>query len=168
MRGDDAGKLVVSERFKVVGGGQVLRAPVWPRKRRVGDFSDEALEKPVLPTLWRAWVDVDRQELFANEVSKWPLKVLDAPVGERSERRRREAPSEHGCLLEKGALLGEKRVESGGDEPVQTVWNLEVGEFANGLVAPLVLNDEPLSDKHPHDLHRVERNALCPLEDLRF
>ena len=71
MGGDDLGDLVrIDARVlgKVGRGGEMLRLPISPRERLVGDSLDERLQEPVLAALRRERIVVEVQELLADEV----------------------------------------------------------------------------------------------------
>ena len=71
VRCDDLGDLVRVDarvRREVAGSGEVLRLPIPPRQRLVGDALDERLQEPVLAALGREGVRVEVEELLADEV----------------------------------------------------------------------------------------------------
>ena len=73
--------------------------------------------------------------------------------------------SEHGGVLEHRALGAAQAVQTGGDEGVQGLGNVELGDVGGQHVARAVLDEQPTVEQHPYRLDRVQRHPLGAAQD---
>ena len=100
----------------MLGGGQVLGAPLALRQRLVGDLPEQVLEEPVLAVLGRARVGLEPEHLLADEAAEQPLQLArSSSRSSAASAPRSERLPEHGGVAEQPPLLGRQPVQPRGD-----------------------------------------------------
>src|SRR5262249_11840038 len=145
---------------------EVARTPLPPRKRLVGDMTDEVLQERVLAVLRRARVRLERDDLLPHEREQQRVELRLGEARERGKRAASERLSEHGPVLQQAALVRRKVVEAGRDERMQRLRHLERVDRSDGSVNRAVLDECSLVEEHANRFDRVEGNALRAGEDL--
>ena len=169
MRGDHLDDLVLvgAPALGQVGGdSEVLVLAVALGERLVRDGSDEVLQEAVLPSLGRARVGLERHNLLADERGEQLVDRVAVHPGQRCQRLPAERLADDGRVLQQAPLgLGEA-VETGRDERVQGLWDIQRADGPDRTVTRALTNEEPAVDQHAHGLDGIEGHAFGALEDL--
>ena len=164
---DHLGHLFLAERRReVFGGRQVLLPPLALRQGLVGDMPQQVLQEGVLALLRRPRVRLQPEHLTPHHAGQQPLQLLALETAQRGERLRRERLAQHGCVAEQPSFLGREPVETGSDEGVQRLGDLERVDLAHELVGRTFLHEKATVEQHPHRLDGVQRDAFGPFQDL--
>jgi hypothetical protein len=160
VRRKGTGQLLVAERLEVAGGGEVPRPPVSPGEHAVRDLADQRLHEAVLPPLGRAGVSILDEHLLPHQVAQPWLELGRGHAVHARQRADRERLAEDGGILEDRAGIRLEAVEPGGDQGVEGLGHVEVGQIADrpeGVPGPL---DATVEQQLPDRLDGVQRDAL--------
>ena len=83
------------------------------------------------------------EDLLGHQAVEQRCDLALRPVAQRGGARRRERLAEHRGVLEQRTLVGIEAVQPGGDQRVQGLGNLQVGDVAGDEVARAVLRPDP-------------------------
>ena len=145
----------------------MLRLAVAPRQRLVRDALHEVLEEPVLSALRRTRIGLDGQHLLADQRREEMLELRRGEPADCREGLLREGLAEDRRVLDRSSFPRRESVQTGGDEGLEGLRNVERVDGSGGSVHRSLLHEEPAVQQHANGLDRVQRDALGAVADPR-
>ena len=160
-----AGEFLVAEALKVAGRREVPHPPLAPGERGVGDLAGKRLDESVLAPLGAARVDLDLEELPADEPAKTVFEVRHLSAGDGGEGSKGKGLAEHRGVGDEVPVGGVEGIQAARDEGAQGLGDAEGAEVTDRLVSVFGSLQAAIREQHANGLDGVEGDAVRAVDD---